>query len=182
KTDPDFGKLREPVQFLTNVFRTFKVSSADGLQQSDGAVQNLPTSMAQNPFNSPTVFNYYSPDYVIPGTALNGPEFGLMTTGTSIARANFVNTMVFSKINTSENSPLGTSLNFAELQALSTADATGNQLLDALNSQMMHGTMSAAMRAKILPAVLAINASSPLSRAQAAVYLVATSSQYQIQR
>ena len=37
--------------------------------------------------NSPTVFNYYSPDYQIPGTTLLGPEFSLMTTGTAIARA-----------------------------------------------------------------------------------------------
>ncbi|HEX8638355.1 MAG TPA: DUF1800 family protein, partial [Pyrinomonadaceae bacterium] len=88
KTDPNYGKLREPVQLVTNVLRAFNVRSADGTQQSDGAVQGLPTNMAQNPFYSPTVFNYYTPDYVIPGTSLLGPEFNIMTTGTAIARAN----------------------------------------------------------------------------------------------
>ncbi len=183
KTDPNFGKLREPVQLMTNLFRTFNVRSADGTTQSDGVVANLPNAMLQNPFLSPTVFNYYAPGYIVPGTALNGPEFGIMTTGTSIQRANFANTMVFSRINVSAPlTPNGTSLDFSELQALATADTTGNQLMDALNQKMMHGTMSASMRNTILTAVLAVPSTTPLARAQQAVYLVATSSQYQVQR
>lgn len=183
KTDPNYGKLREPVQLMTNLFRTFNVRSADGTQQSDGVVAGLPTIMLQNPFNPPTVFNYYAPGYVVPGTTLNGPEFGIMTTGTSIARANFANTMVFNRINVSSPTvPLGTSLDFSEMQALAAADATGNQLLDALNQQMMNGNMPAAMRTTILNAVTVVPSASPLARVQQAVYLIATSSQYQVQR
>ena len=186
KTDPNFGKLREPVQFATNIFRAFNVKSANLSQNSDGVfyspANNLLSTMSQSAFYSPTVFNYFSPDYVIPGTSLLGPEFGIMTTGTAIARANFLNTMVYSQININENVPLGTKLDFAEMQALAAADATGNQLLDALNQQMMHGAMSASMRNTILTAVLNIPGTNPLARAQQAIYLVATSSQYQIQR
>lgn len=182
KTDANYGKLREPVQLLTNVLRGFNVRSADGTQQSDGVVAGLATSMAQNPFNAPTVFNYYTPDYVIPGTSLLGPEFNIMTTGTAISRANFANTMVFSRINTSANAPLGTSIDLSEMQALAAADTTSNQLLDALNQKMMHGTMSASMRGAIMTAVQAVPSTSPLARAQQAIYLIATSSQYQIQR
>lgn len=182
KTDPNYGKLREPVQLVTNVLRAFNVRSADGTQRSDGAVQGLASNMAQNPFYSPTVFNYYTPDYVIPGTSLLGPEFNIMTTGTAIARANFANTMVFSRINVSENAPLGTALDLTEMQALATADPTGNQLLDALNQRMMSGAMTAQMRSTILTAVQAVSATTPLARAQQAIYLIATSSQYQVQR
>ncbi|MEO7672984.1 MAG: DUF1800 family protein, partial [Pyrinomonadaceae bacterium] len=93
KTDPNYGKLREPVQLFTNVARAFDVSNAAGTGQSDGVFyspnNNLLTTMAQSAFYSPTVFNYYSPEYKIPGTTLLGPEFNLMTTGTAIARANF---------------------------------------------------------------------------------------------
>jgi hypothetical protein len=138
--------------------------------------------MAQNPFYSPTVFNYYTPDYVIPGTALLGPEFNIMTTGTAIARANFANTMVFNRINVSENAPLGTALDLTEMQALATEDPTGNRLLDALNQKMMRGAMSTSMRNTILTAVQAVAANQPLARAQQAIYLIATSSQYQVQR
>jgi hypothetical protein len=51
-----------------------------------------------------------------------------------------------------------------------------------LNLRMMHGTMSPAMRSSILNVVQTVPASNPLLRAQRAVYLVATSSQYQVQR
>ncbi len=150
KTDPNFGKLREPVQLFTNVARAFDVSNVAGTGQSDGvfysgnAQNGLLTTMAQTAFYSPTVFNYYSPDYQIPGTTLLGPEFSLMTTGTAIARANFANTMVYSNLAVSQpNVPEGTKFNYAEMQALAAADTTGNQLLDALNAKLMHGTMSA---------------------------------------
>lgn len=183
KTDPNFGKLREPVQLLTNVMRDFNVRSADGTQQSDGVVAGQASAMLQNPFYSPTVFNYYAPGYVVPGSSLNGPEFGIMTTGSSISRANFVNTMVYSKISSNTTTaPLGTSLDFSDLQALATADTTSGKLLDELNQRMMHGTMSSAMRNTIITAVNTVASTSPLARAQAAVYLVATSSQFQVQR
>ncbi len=183
KTDPGYGKLREPVQLVTNVMRHFNVASADLSQQSDGVVNGLTNPLGQNVFNSPTVFNFYSPDYIVPGTAMPGPEFALMTTGTSIARANLGNTVVYNRVNVSmPNTPLGTAINLSELQALAAADATGNQLLDVLNQRMMHNTMSQQMRGTILTAVNSIAASNPLARAQQALYLVATSSQYQVQR
>jgi uncharacterized protein (DUF1800 family) len=183
KTDPNYGKLREPVQLATNIFRQFNVRSADGAAESDGYVNPQVATMGQNAFNSPTVFNYYSPDYTVPGTSLNGPEFGIMTTGTAIARANFVNTFVFGRVNGGTNTaPFGTSIDLSEMQALAAADATGNRLLDALNTRLMHGTMSAQMKNTILTAVQAVAATDSLTRARTAVYLVATSSQYQVQR
>jgi uncharacterized protein (DUF1800 family) len=183
KTDPNYGKLREPVQLATNLFRQFKVQSADGTTQSDGYVSPIISLMGQNTFYSPTVFNYYPPDYIVPGPGLNGPEFAIMTTGTAIARANFMNTMVFSRINGgSTNAPLGTSINLTEMQALAAADTTSNSLLDTLNTRMMHGTMTAQNKATILTAVNALPATDTLGRARTAIYLVATSSQYQVQR
>jgi uncharacterized protein (DUF1800 family) len=183
KTDPRYGKLREPLQYATNVLKTFNVQSADGTTTSDGNISGNLSNMSQNPFRSPTVFNYYSPDYVVPGTTVLGPEFGILTTSTTIQRSNFINTMVYSRINGgSTNFPNGTSIRLTELQALAAADTTGNQLVDALNNKLMHGTMSAQMKSSILTAVTAITTTNTLARAQTALYLVATSSQYQIQR
>lgn len=182
KTDPNYGKLREPVQLMTNLFRTWNVRSADGLSQSDGVVAALATSMAQNPFNSPTVFNYYPPDYVIPGTALLGPEFNILTTGTAIARSNFANTMVFGRIAVGPDAPNGTSIDLSELQAAFAADTSGNLMLDLLNRRMMHSTMSPAMRSAILTSLAPITNTNTLAKAQQALYLVASSSQFQVQR
>jgi uncharacterized protein (DUF1800 family) len=183
KTDARYGKLREPVQLMTNLFRHFNVASADGLSLSDGNVNRFPSALAQNAFNAPTVFNYYPPDYVVPGTNLLGPEFGIYTTGTAIGRANFANSTVFGQINVSlPDTPNGTKLFFTDLQAIAAADPTSNQLLDHLNARMMHGAMSAEMKSRILTAVNAVVSTNPLLRAQTAVYLIATSSQYQVQR
>jgi uncharacterized protein (DUF1800 family) len=187
KTEPRFGKLREPVQLTTNVLRIFNVRSFNGTAQSDGDINRLPNGMGQNAFNSPTVFNYFPPDYVVPGTTVLAPEFGIYTTGTAVARANFANTMVMGTgINVSNpNTPNGTSIDLSELQALSTADTTGNQLLDHLNQRMMGGNMSSSMRNTIRTAVTTVaptSAANHLLRARTAVYLIATSSQYQVQR
>lgn len=182
KTDPNYGKLREPVQFVTNIARRFDVKSANLGGPSDGVVNSLTANVGQSTFNSPTVFNFYPPDYIIPRTALPGPEFAIMTTSTSIGRANLINSMVYGRIGVSENAPAGTRLDFTEMQALAAADTTGNRLLDVLNARMLNGTMSAQMRGSILTAITSIASTNPLARAQTAVYLVATSSQYQIQR
>ncbi|MGI8812916.1 MAG: DUF1800 domain-containing protein [Pyrinomonadaceae bacterium] len=182
KTDPNYGKLREPVQLVTNIARQFDVKSANLGGPSDGVVNNLASAIGQNAFNSPTVFNFYPPDYMIPGTALPGPEFAIMTTSTSIGRANLGNSMVYSQIGVSENAPAGTKIDLTAMQALVAADPSCNRLLDVLNDRMLGGTMSADMRQSILTAITSIAASSTLARAQGAVYLVATSSQYQVQR
>ena len=184
KTDPRYGKLREPTQFLTNIARHFDVRSADRLQLSDGVVTTETGLMGQIAFMSPTVFNFYSPDYVVPGTTVLAPEFGIYTTGTTIARANFGNLMVFNRINinSGRNVILGTSISLAELQALAAADTSSNQLLDNLNQRLMHSAMSSDMRSRILTAVNTVSSANTLLRAQTALYLVLTSSQYQVQR
>jgi hypothetical protein len=186
KTDPRYGKLREPVQLLTTVMRSFDVGGASGAGlppagQSDGVVNNSVSTLGQNVFNSPTVFNFYQPNYVVPGSTILGPEFGIFTTGTSIARANLFATYAFNGLAVAlPDRPLGTKINLEEARAISAADTSGNQLLDHLNNKMRHGTMSTAMRNAILPAIT--STSDHLLRSQRAVYLIASSSQYQVQR
>jgi len=189
KTDPNYGKLREPMQFATNILRAFNVRDAAGTLngQSDGVFfqRGEFTGMGQIPFRAATVFNYYPPDFVIPGTALLGPEFALMTTGTTISRASFVNQMVFGNPAVPAalpDRPNGTSIDLSDLQALYLADTTGGTMVDELNSRMLHGTMSSAMRTTILNALAPISLTDSLTKTRQAVYLVATSSQYQVQR
>jgi len=183
KTDPRYGKLREPVQLLTNVLRNFTVSSADLSNLSDGVVNNSVSPLGQNVFNPPTVFNYYQPNYIVPGTTILGPEFGIYTTGTAIGRANLFATYAFNGLGVAlPDRPLGTKINLADVQAVTAADPTCDLLLNYLNTRMLHGTMSTQMKNAILPAVTAISASNTLSRSQTAIYLIATSMQFQVQR
>jgi hypothetical protein len=186
KTDPNFGKLREPVQFATNIYRHFDVQSANGTQQSDGYITVIPFLMGQNTFYPDSVFNYYPPNYVAPGTTLLAPEFAILNTGTSIHRINASTIMSFVPLAVDNrnppNYPLGTSINVNDFITISQNDPTGNQLVDALNRKMLHSTMPAEMKTKILNAVLAVPADAPDFRARTAIFLIASSSQYQIQR
>ena len=118
--------------------------------------------MGMDVFRPPSVFSYFSPATVVPGTAgVRGPEFGLFSTSTALRRVNFVNTIVFSRIATGANAPAGTSIDLTPLQALA---ATPGALVDALNVLLLHGTMSAEMRDSIVGAV---NAVAGVERAEA---------------
>jgi uncharacterized protein (DUF1800 family) len=180
KSDPNYGRLRHPAQFIVNILRAFGARSADGSAESDGYLNPQSVQMGMDVFRPPSVFSYFSPGTVVPGTnGVRGPEFGLLSTSTALRRANFVNTIVFSRIAASANAPKGTSIDLTGLRSLAADPA---QLVDALDALLMHGTMSPEMRESIIGAVTAVSATSPLKRARTAVYLVATSSQYQVER
>ncbi|MEO8259558.1 MAG: DUF1800 domain-containing protein [Acidobacteriota bacterium] len=180
KSDPNYGRMRHPAQFIANVLRAFGARSADSAGWSDGYLNPQSVLMGMDVFRPPSVFSYYSPSTVVPGTpGVRGPEFGLFSTSTALRRLNFVNTIVFTGIPVGANAPTGTAIDWAALQALASNPA---QLVDALNALLLHGAMSAEMRETVRAAVAAVAASNPLKRARTAAYLVATSSQYQIQR
>lgn len=172
KTDASYGHLREPVLFITNILRAFGATSDGALLAERGR------DMGQYLFYSPTVFNYYQPTYVVPGTAILGPEFSIQSTSAAITRANFVNQMVFR----TGGPPAGTVINFTEWQNMA---SNTTALLNELDRLLMHGSMSSAMRTRITTVIDAlpnVTAADRLKRAQWAIYLVATSSQYQVQR
>ena len=190
KTDPNYGHLREPVLLMTSLLRAFNATDAsktDGVLVSNSP-SNLSNVLGQNIFNPPTVFSYFPADFNLPGTDLFAPEFGILDTSTSYARANFINTLFLQNGGNGiaaslPNRPQGTQINFASFQALST---TPQQLVDALDARLMHGTMSTQMKASIVTTVTGItnaNATTQaLQRTQTAIYLVASSSQYQVER
>jgi hypothetical protein len=176
------GHLIHPVLLVTNLLRALEAKSADGTASSDGYLDPQSVSMGMDVFSPPSVFSYFSPFGGVPGSILRGPEFGLLNTSTALRRANFVNTLVFMGIKvgtTSPFNPSGTSLDFSRLQPLA---GDPPALVDALNTLMMSGTMSPQMRASVISAVQAVASSNTLKRARTAVYLIASSSQYQVER
>jgi uncharacterized protein (DUF1800 family) len=183
KTAPRYGKLREPVQLITNLGRIFPARDYSGENISDGALAGYVAPLGQDPFNSPTVFNYFSPDFIVPGTTVLAPEFELLNTANAAKRTNLLHTFVFEGLPANATDSLrGSSIDVSEYLPAAQADATGNQLLDLLNARMMHGAMVQAQKDAILGAVLAVPSSNPLLRIRTAVYLISASSQYQIQR
>jgi len=187
KTDPNYGHSREPVVLMTHLLRAFNAVT-DGVLVTSITPGSFSTPLGQNVFNPPTVFSYFPSDYGLPGTSLLGPEFGILDTSTTYARTNFMNTLFVANGGlgipaNGTNRPSGTQINFSSYQTLAT---TPQALIDALNTRLMHGTMSPAMNSSIVSAVTAVtnaNATTQaLQRTQIAIYLVATSAQYQVER
>ena len=180
-TTPNYGKLREPVQFITNILRAFNAKSdgiLNSLNVSSSAIGSA--DMNQDLFNAPSVFNFFPPTARVPGENALGPEFALFSSLTSLRRANFVNRVIFSTIAAAPpNRPSGTSIDLAPWDPLA---SDPNQLIDALNQLLLHGVMSEEMRQSVMTAVTSIPASNRRLRVRTAIYLIATSSQYQVQR
>ncbi len=160
------GKLREPIVMVISIARAFHATT-DGT-----GFNNWASNMSQGLFNSPSVFNFFPPDSLIPQTTLNGPEFAILNTNTSLARVNFINSIVYGSIS-------GTSK--LDFTPVSTAGTPG-QMVEWLNTLFLHGSMSDSMKQSITTAVSAVSATDTKNQAKAAIYLVASSSQYQVQR
>jgi uncharacterized protein (DUF1800 family) len=162
------GHLQEPILYMTGLLRAFGATS-------DGS--NLAfygNGMGQEALYAPSVFNFYSPSYVIPGTTMYGPEFQILTTATSLNRVNWVTGFVSGELGS------GTTVDFS---SYATQASNPSALLGSLNTLMLHGSMSSEMQSSILTAMQAVPSSSKqgLQQAQAAIYLIGTSSQYQVQ-
>jgi uncharacterized protein (DUF1800 family) len=164
-----FGHLQEPILYITGLLRGFGATT-------DGSnLTNQGTAMGQTALSPGSVFNFYSPLYVIPGTTQLGPEFQILTTATTLARTNFVNAFAF-------GTSLGTGAT-VDYSSYATEAANPTALLATLNTLMMHGTMSSSMQSSILTAMQAVPSGSTqaLVQAETAIYLIATSSEYQVQ-
>ncbi|HTS11829.1 MAG TPA: DUF1800 family protein [Candidatus Limnocylindrales bacterium] len=165
--NPVDGHLQEPILYIAGLYRAFGATT-DGSNLSSFAGQ-----MGESPLNAASVFNFFSPDFQIPGTNLFGPEFQILTTSSSLTRANFVNTFVFGKIT-------NTTVSFSSYASQA---SNPTQLLGGLSTLLLHGTMSSDMQNSIVAAMQAVPAGSSqsLQQAETAIYLVGTSSQYEVQ-
>jgi len=177
-SDPTSGKLREPVVDVAAILRALG-GSTDGVYPIAAA-----SSMGQPLFGPYTVFSYYPPSYLLPGsTTLLAPQFGILNTSTAVARLNFLNTLLYTQggIAPQANVPgaTGTRVDFSSFEA-NTGDASA--LVDQFNAAVLHHRLTAGEAAAIVPAINAVPADDPLNRARAAAYLIFASPRYQITR
>ena len=178
KTAAGYGRLKDPVLVATSLIRGLG-GTADGYAFLRGG--STISGLGLNLFNSPTVFNYYSPDYQISNGKV-GPEFGILTSTTSFARANFFNTYVMGNAIAADASvpgAVGTSINWTPWQALA---ATPAALVDKLSWVFNNGALSASAQKKIVDAVNMVASTDTLTRAKTAAYLVLSASQVQVGR
>jgi uncharacterized protein (DUF1800 family) len=167
--------LREPALFVTSMLR-----SLGG--QSDGVLpRNVMTGMGQPIYTSPSVFNFYPPSFILPGTQTLAPEFAINNAATALARANFVNTVIMqggAKPDPTVTGSTGTSIDLTALAAITDPNA----MIAQLNQVLMHGSLSSEAADVILTAVNAQSSTDSLAAARTAAYLMLTSGQYQVER
>lgn len=94
-----FGKVREPVLRFTHWARAFKASNLDAKAVQVLTNTSFPRALGQAPFQSPSVFNFYRPGYVAPGTqtgaiGLTVPELQLVNANTLFGYSNFMNNFI----------------------------------------------------------------------------------------
>jgi uncharacterized protein (DUF1800 family) len=170
------GHAREPVIRLTNLLRAFNATSPDG----KFSLRNINANLGQEAMHSPTVFNFFSPDYSAPGAigeaGLKSPELEITNETSVVTVANYYRTAIYGTLGPST---ARITLNLSNEIALAADPA---QLVDHLNALLMYGNMSPQMRTILINAVTQIPSSNPTERARTALYLVINSPEYTVDK
>lgn len=176
--DVNSGKLREPVLMFTGVLRQY-----GGTTDGDALSSWWGETMRQHVFRPPSVFNFYPPDFPVPGTGLMGPSFALHGASAALQRLNFLTFMIdWGGISANASVPgaIGTHIDLTPFLA-EAVDAA--KLVDRLSLLGIGQPLAADKRTKVIAAVQAYNGTSQaLDRVKTAAYLVLASPEYQVQR
>jgi uncharacterized protein (DUF1800 family) len=176
KTSQGAGHGREPVVRLTNLLRAFNAASPDG----KFSVRNANGNLGQEAMHSPTVFNFFSPDYSAPGAiaeaGLKSPEFEITNETSVVTVANYFRTAIYGALGPST---ARITLNLSNEIALAANPA---QLVDHLNTLLLAGNMSPEMQTILINAVTQIPSNNPTERARTAIYLVINSPEFTVDK
>ena len=167
------GHLREPILWLTAVMRGLGYVNVDPNDYYHYLSDRTQT-LGEIPFTAPSVFNFFPPSYVIPGTTLNAPEFALENTASVTDRLTLADQLVNNEnvgfnVDLSATSPLGTIL-------VSKGPAA---LVDALSALFLYHTMDFNTEEAITSDISSIKNDTSL-QVKLATYLTITSSEYKI--
>lgn len=170
------GHEREPVLRVTNLLRAFNATSPSG----KFSVRNAYANLNEEAMHSPTVFNFFEPDYSAPGAiaaaGLKSPEFEITTDTTVISIANYLRTSIYGSLGPA------TDRITLDLTAEQTRASDPAGLVDHLNSLLMSGGMSSSMRTVVINAVTQIPATNTLERVRTALYLVVNSPEFVVDK
>lgn len=176
------GRLREPALMMAGVLRAL-----NGKTDGDALGWWWGETLRQHVFRPPSVFNFYPPDYPIPGTQLQGSAFGIHNANTSLERLNYLTYL----LNWGGSKPAADVPNAVGTQVVLDgfdADAVdAAKLVDRL-SLLAHGeVLPSGPRAKVLDAVAWWTDKTDAktwqrNRVATAAYLVFAAPQFQIVR
>lgn len=179
---PRAGRLREPVQLFTGMLRAL-----GGRTDGEALGWWWGEELRQHMFRSPSVFNYYPPDYPLAGTPLVGPAFGIHNANSALQRVNFANYLIYWNGSGPEASVPGAVGTRVNLQAFVTDAGDPARLVDRLSLLALGEPLPTASRTAVIQAVSAYTQQNNgndylINRVRQAAFLVFASPQFQITR
>jgi uncharacterized protein (DUF1800 family) len=174
----DCGHLREPILYFTGILRALEFTNVDAQGRYDVA-SNYTAPLGEIPYAAASVFNFFSPSYVIPGTTTNAPEFAQENTASATLRLNLADSIVRNHL-TSFSIDMGQTSFLGQI-ASTTGDAATDSanLVNALDILFTHNQMPATMKSAIVGHVALLTVIG--QRVRVATWLVLSSNFYQIE-
>jgi len=180
-----YGRLREPIQLFTATLRAMEASS-DAIWFG----WTFGDAMGQDPFNPPSVFNYYAPDYALAGTSQVSPAFGIENESSTLMRIQFLWMINNPWILTGQrldpsavSGSWGTSISMSKWLSVASDPAA---LVDRFNLLMTSNQLTASQRQTVIDAVAAWDPAQDsdyrLHRVRTAAYLTFLSPQFSVIR
>ena len=166
----DGGHLREPILFITAMIRGLGFTNTD-VNASYASLSNYSANLSERPYRANSVFNFFPPEYVIPATTLNAPEFGIENTATATLRLSLADSIVNNKITSF-------TVDLSNTSSLGVLAANPTNLVSTLSMLFMHSQMPTNMQTAITNAITPLTSNA--QRVRVAVYLIITSSQYKV--
>ena len=173
---------------FTHWARAFSVNNADVSNEAALRDTGSAEALGQQPYGAPSVFNFYRPGYIAPGTQtgaaeLTAPELQI-TNATSIV--GYPNFLTLFALGNSPQERQGLPRMFVPDYSAEAALADDvDALLAHLDSKLTHGTLTATTRERIVQIVTLLDASSEEGRqlrARVASVLIMTSPDYIVLR
>lgn len=164
-----FGKLREPMLRLSAILRAFNGTSPSARYRLYW-INGVEYGISQGPLQSPSVFNFYHPDFTPPGpvsaAGAVAPEFEITTTTAIASTQNFFGSLV---ANTSSNNltrqfgigdfsgdcneTVFTDCVFSDLSDLYNLQTSSAAMFDYIDLVLLGGTLSPANKAALAAAL-----------------------------
>jgi len=160
-SSPTGGKVREPVLRLSAYLRAYPHASDTGSWKV-GNTDSVSTSLGQTPLRAPSVFNYYRPGYVPPGTqtataGLVAPEMQLLNESSVSGWVNYMRDNLTSGVGQFNGTVNNVVLNRRDLQRDWSAEralaATPAALVASVTDKLLYGRASAALTNEIVTAI-----------------------------
>ena len=165
----DFGRLREPMLRYTALIRAFRSGQVSYNGQSSRwyMIPRMQWDFGQAPYGSPSVFNFYLPDYQPPGVlgsvlgsrrlpqrTLYAPEFQVLTPVSNNRTSNRIRWDIYSEqvqndVGYFDNQPLKSIIKFDYTRYKELLVEDRDKMMDMLDLLLCNGTMSQATKANI---------------------------------